>query len=190
MKKTFSLSILTSLALICSCQKQDSATEQELAQRKTELDARENALDERMNALGEKVKALDERVKILAENQTAMANAARSLAGVQGETPDPAQVQAERERIQQFSAEMRAKMADPSQRAAARAEKDRRTQERRAQSQSALEQLKTQKQLKSKMFGGAVVPVPAAPSATVETTAPTPSPATEAASPTPSPTPQ
>ena len=48
------------------------------------------------------MKALDETVKILAENQKAMANAETSLNGVQGETPDPAQVQAERERIQQL----------------------------------------------------------------------------------------
>ena len=55
-----------------------------------------------MNELGEKVKALDERVKVLAENQKAMANAGTSLNGVQGETSDPAQEQAERERIQQL----------------------------------------------------------------------------------------
>src|SRR6266436_2721614 len=102
MKKIFVLSMLISLAMICSCQKQDSAAEQQLAQRKAELDARENRLDERMNELGEKVKALDERVKVLAENQKAMANAGTSLNGVQGETADPAQEQAERERIQQL----------------------------------------------------------------------------------------
>ena len=102
MKKIFILSVIISFALICSCQKQDSAAEQELAKRKTELDARENALDERMNALDGKVKALDETVKILAENQKAMANAETSLTGGQGETPDPAQEQAERERIQQL----------------------------------------------------------------------------------------
>jgi hypothetical protein len=63
MKNFWILSAIISFVLICSCQKQDSAAEQELAQRKTELDARENRLDERMNELGEKVKALDERVK-------------------------------------------------------------------------------------------------------------------------------
>src|SRR6267378_1382766 len=177
MKKIFILPTFISLAIICSCQKQDSAAEQELAQRKTELDARENALDERMNAL-------DERVKILAENQKAMANAETSLTGVQGETPDPAQVQAERERIQQFSTEMRARVADPSRLNSVRAEKEKRTQERLAHRQRALDGSKTQKQRKSNMFPGAVFPAPAAPSSTVETTAPTPSPATEAASPT------
>src|ERR1041384_5135229 len=127
MKKIFILPTFIFLAMICSCQKQDSVAEQELAQRKTELDARENRLDERMNELGEKVKALDERVKVLAENQKAMANAGASLTGVQGQTTDPAQ---EQERIQQLAAEMRARMADPSQLNSAKAKKDRRTQER------------------------------------------------------------
>src|ERR1043166_9012092 len=114
MKKILILLMLICFTIICSCQKQDSAAEQALTQRKTELDARENALDERMNALDEKVKALDERGKVLAENQKAMANAGTSLTGVQGETADPAQQQAERERIQQLSAEMRARITDPS----------------------------------------------------------------------------
>src|SRR4029077_6274785 len=135
MKKIFILPAVISLAMICSCQKQDSAAEQELAQRKTELDARENALDERMNALDEKVKALDQKVKMLAENQKAMANAGRSLGGVQDEPPDPAQEQAERERIQQLSADMRARMADPSRLNSAKAEKERLAQERHAQRQ-------------------------------------------------------
>ncbi len=176
MKKISILSVVVSFAMICSCQKQDSAAEQELAQRKTELDARENALDERMSALDERVKALDERVKVLAENQNALANASTSSTGVQGDPPDPAQEQAERERIQQFSAEMRAKMADPSRLNSARVEKERRNQDRLAERQRALDGSQTQKQRKTKMFSGAVFPAPAAPSSTVETTAPTPSP--------------
>ena len=51
--------MLISFAMICSCQKQDSAAEQ-LAQRKAELDAREKALDEREKVRC-KVKALDEK---------------------------------------------------------------------------------------------------------------------------------
>jgi vacuolar-type H+-ATPase subunit I/STV1 len=194
MKNLSLLLVLIFFALICSCQKQDSAAEQELAQRKTELDARENALDERMNALDEKVKALDQKVKMLAENQKAMANAATSLSDIQGGTPDPAQEQAERERIQQLATEMRARMADPSRLKAAKAEKERLSQERRVQSQRAIQPLQSQRPQKSKLFSGAVFPAPAtnptAPSSTVETTAPTSSAAEEAASPTPSPTPQ
>jgi vacuolar-type H+-ATPase subunit I/STV1 len=188
MKKFAILSVIIPVAMICSCQKQDSTAE-EAAQRKMELDARENAFDERMSALDEKVKALDERVKLLAENQKAMANAGTRADGVQAEPPDPAQDQAEIERIQQLAAEMRARMADPSRVNAARAEKERRTQERLGQRQQIFEQSQDQKH-NSKMSGGAVFPAPAAPSATVQTTAPTPSPATEAASPTPSPAPQ
>ena len=86
--------------MICSCQKQDSAAEQELAQRKTELDAREHRLDERMNELGEKVKALDETVKMLAENQKAMANAETKLTAFRQSSP--AQVQAERRGYNSF----------------------------------------------------------------------------------------
>ncbi|PYI41944.1 MAG: hypothetical protein DMF12_08380 [Verrucomicrobia bacterium] len=51
MKKFFVISMLISFAMICSCQKQDLAAEQQLAQRKAELDAREKALDEREKAL-------------------------------------------------------------------------------------------------------------------------------------------
>ena len=54
MKKTFALSLLIPFALVCSCQKQDSTAEQQLAQRKTELDAREKALDEREQALAQR----------------------------------------------------------------------------------------------------------------------------------------
>ena len=56
MKRTFVLSLLIPFALLCSCQKQDSTAEQQLAQRKTELDAREKALDEREKALAEREK--------------------------------------------------------------------------------------------------------------------------------------
>ena len=54
MKKTFVLSLLIPFVLVCSCQKQDSTAEQQLAQRKTELDAREKALDEREKALAQR----------------------------------------------------------------------------------------------------------------------------------------
>jgi hypothetical protein len=82
MKKMFVLSMLISLAMICSCQKQDSAAEQQLAQRKTELDAREKVLDERENALAEKEKA--------------MTNPRTIPSGIQGQTPDPEQAKAEK----------------------------------------------------------------------------------------------
>ena len=58
MKKTLVLSLLIPFALVCSCQKQDSTAEQQLAQRKAELDAREKALDEREKALAERTKSI------------------------------------------------------------------------------------------------------------------------------------
>jgi hypothetical protein len=61
MKKTLVLSLLIPFALVCSCQKQDSTAEQQLAQRKTELDAREKALDEREKALAEREKLVARR---------------------------------------------------------------------------------------------------------------------------------
>jgi hypothetical protein len=193
MKKFLVLSLLIFLT-ICSCQKQDSTAEKDLAQRKTELDARESALDERMNVLDGKLKALDERVRALAENQRAMANGGTGLTSVPSGTPDPAQEQAERERIQQFSAQVRARMADPVRMKAEKAEKDRRSEERRAQSQPSLEQLQGQKQRKSQMYNGAVLPAPqtnpSTPSSAVESSAGNPLPATETTSPTPSPTPE
>ena len=82
MKKMFVLSMLISFAMICSCQKQDSTAEQQLAQRKTDLDAREEALAERKSALDEREKALDEREKALAEKD-------RRIQQLSGMTPDP-----------------------------------------------------------------------------------------------------
>lgn len=105
MKKMFILSMLISFAMICSCQKQDSAAKQQPAQRKTEVDTRETALIERLNALDEKVNALDTKVKALAEKERTTLNAGTTATGVQGQTPDPAEVIAERDRaIQQFRA--------------------------------------------------------------------------------------
>jgi len=184
MKKMFILSMLISFAMICSCRKQDSTAEQQLAQRKAELDARENALDERLNALNDKVNALNEKVNALAEKEKAIANAGTAPSDVQGQTPDPAQAQAERERtIQQFSAQMRSMIPNDSK---TKADYDKRKQ-------SGLEKLQSQRQPKLKMSSGAVFPAPEAasptPSPALEATSQTRSPALEAASPTSSPTP-
>jgi hypothetical protein len=166
MKKKFILSMLISFAMICSCQKQDSAAEQQLAQRKTELDAREIALDE--------------REKALAERENASKNARTIARGVQGQTPEPSQGNAERDRrIQQLPPEVRALVPDPSQVTA----RDPAKQERPAPRQLGPEDLQRQWQRKldkAKMSGEAVSPA-------AEAGSPTPSPAVEAASPIPSP---
>ena len=82
MKKMFILSMLIASAMICSCQKQDSGAEAQLAQRKTELDVREEALVQRD-------KAVDERVKAVAKREKAVANS--RIIQSQRQLPDAAQ---------------------------------------------------------------------------------------------------
>ncbi len=102
--------MIISFAVICSCQKQDSAAEQQLAQRKTELDARE--------------KALDDREKALVEREKAVANSRISPSRQQAR--NPAEVEAEREkRLQQLPPELRALVPNPAQVDSARLAKER-----------------------------------------------------------------
>jgi len=110
MKKKIILSMIISFAVICSCQKQDSAAEQQLAQRKTELDARE--------------KALDDREKALVEREKAVANSRISPSRQQAR--NPAEVEAEREkRLQQLPPELRALIPNPAQVDSAKLAKER-----------------------------------------------------------------
>ena len=175
--------MVISSAMICSCEKQDSASEQQLAQRKTELDAREDALIERERVAAEREKALAERERDLAEREKATANARTIAPGVQGQTPDRSQMNAERDRrIQQLPPEVRALIPDRSQVTAG----DPAKQERPAPRQLGPEDLQRQWQRKldkAKMSGEAVFPA-------AEAGSPTPPPAVEATSPTPSPTPE
>jgi DNA repair exonuclease SbcCD ATPase subunit len=182
MKKTLFFSMLISLATICSCQKQGSAVEQQLAQRKVELDAREEALAERKSALDERVKALDERQKALdarekafAEKEKTAMNARTNSTDVQ----DPAQVQAERARIMQ---QLSTNLPDHSQLHAEKAQKDGEIQEQLSQRQEELQRAR-QRKMAIGMSGGAVFPA-------AQATSPPQSPAAEATSPSPSPTPQ
>jgi hypothetical protein len=163
MKKVFALSMLISFAMICSCQKQGSTAEQQLAQRKAELDAREKALDEREKALAER-----ERVRARVTNPSDIQSRAQ--------VRDPAAVKAERERrLQQLPPDLQGLIADPSQ---GRDENDTRMQERLAQRQRRMEQLERGRMAHAvKPFGE-------------EATSPTPSPAIEATSPSPSPSPE
>lgn len=179
MKKIFIPSMLIAFEMICSCQKQGSTAEQQLAQRKTEQEAPEKALDERVNRLQEQVNALDERVNALAEKQKAAMNTRTSRTDVQGQIPDPAQLEAEKQRIiRQLSAMMpdpsKVKPGDPGK------------QERPAPRQLGPEDLQRQWQrnLDKAKMSGKVVPPPA------EAGSPNPSPAEEASSPSPSPIPQ
>jgi hypothetical protein len=184
MKRNFILSMVISFTMICSCQKQDSAAEQQLAQRKVELDAREDALIERLNALDEKVNALDKRLNALAENEKSRANVQTIPPDAQSHdvVRDPAEAKAERDRrIQEFRAQIGARIPDPSKATAG----DPAKQERPAPRQLGPEDLQRQwegKLNKARMSGEAVLPA-------TEAGSPTPSPAVEATSPTPSPTP-
>jgi hypothetical protein len=154
MKKNLAASLLLVTAMTLSCQKHDSAAEQQLAQRKVELDTREEALAERKSALDEREKALDERQKALDEREKALAqkgkaavNAATNPAGTQvqipDQTPDPAQAQAVREMIVR---QLSAKIPERSQVLAEKGEQERVNREQHAQSQPRLDGLQSQTQ--------------------------------------------
>ena len=118
MKKMFLLSTLTSFAMICSCQRQDSAAEAQLAQRKSELDARETALVEREKTLDARERALAEREKATANTSTIRPELQSNRPELQSrrQIPNAAEAKAERDRrIQQLPPEFRALIPDPSQ---------------------------------------------------------------------------
>jgi len=111
MKRTFLVSILISLAMICSCQRQDSAAEAQLVQRKSVLDARETALNQRE-------KTLDARERALSERENATANTSRIRPAPQSprQIPNAAEAKAERDRkIEQLPPELRALIPNTSQ---------------------------------------------------------------------------
>jgi len=155
--------------MICSCQKQDSAAEQQLTQRKVELDARENALIEREKVVEERASVLDKREKALAENQKGNANARTTFSNAHSQDTihDAAHAKTERDRrLQPLPPELQALIPDSST-----AGKDKITKERLSEAQGALKELMNQKRTRGQMSG------------------PAGSPATEAASPISSPTP-
>ena len=100
--------------MICACQKQDSAADAQLAQRKSELDAREKALDEREKAVSEWEKAMTKFRAIPSDLQS------------RKPAVDPEQAKAEREkRLQQLPPELRALVPNPAQVESARLAKQR-----------------------------------------------------------------
>jgi hypothetical protein len=184
MKKTLFLSTLISFAIICSCQKQDSAAVAQLAQRKTELDIREEALIQREKAVEEKEKEVAEREKALADSRIIQS---------QHQAPDAAQAEAERQkRIQQLPPEFRALVPDNAQIQAARAQKNTTKQEQSVQrppaghdSQSTQNALQRKFDAMQKWQTSGAAPSPGA-----QTNSQTPSSAIETQSETESPTPQ
>src|SRR5438132_6303473 len=129
MKKIFVLSMLIPFAMICSCQKQDSAAERQLAQRKAELDAREKALDEREKALAEREKATASARTIPTPPNLQSRPIPPDLQS-RGQLRDPAQVKAERDRrIQLLPPYVQKLIPDPSRLQAEKDERDKRLQE-------------------------------------------------------------
>jgi hypothetical protein len=160
MKKMFVATMLISLAMICSCQKQDSTVEAQLAQRKVKLDSREQALDERERTLEQRERAVAEREKAMADSR-----------GIQPRTqsPDASQAEAERQRrIQQLPPELKALIPDRSRIDAGKAEKDRTTQEQAVQTQRTFEDARRKK------MSAIAAPQTGVPEA--DTTLPSPSP--------------
>jgi chromosome segregation ATPase len=119
MKRMVLLSTFICFAIICACQKQDSAAEAQLAQRKAQLDTREKALDEREKALDQKEKAITRFRAIPSDLQS------------RRPAVDPEQAKAERDRkIQQLPPEIQALIPDRSMLDARRAEKGTATADR------------------------------------------------------------
>lgn len=149
-----------SFAMMCACQKQDSTTEAQLAQRKAELDTREQALAEREKALTEKEKMIARFRAIPSDLQ------ARKPA------VDPEQAKAERERrIQQLPPELQALIRDRSLLDSRTAQKDKGTEDRAAELRRRLEEARSKKM-------GAIVS-PNAETSDTQATSPSPSPTPE-----------
>lgn len=147
MKKVFVLSMLLPFALVCSCQKQDAAAEQQLTQRKAELDAREKALDEREKALADREK-LAAKPRVPHVPRIAPAEPQRSV-----------------------PPELKGLIADPSQ---SRAERDQRMQERLAERQKRMEELHKMRAARALPRPQATAPAIEATEATSPTPSPTP----------------
>ena len=144
MKKILLLSTLASFAMICSCQRQDSAADAQLAQRKSELDARETAL-------GEREKTLDARERALAEREKASANTSTIRPELQSprQIPNAAEAKTERDRrLQQLPPEFQALIRDASQaKAESRGDKQKSSDPAEARPQRDKSSLSNQRQL-------------------------------------------
>src|SRR5262249_5862707 len=140
-------------AMICSCQKQDSAAEAQLAQRKTELDVREEALVQREKAVAEREKAVANSRIIQSQQQA----------------PNAAQAEAERQKgIQQLPPAPRARTPDGSGLQTDRMEKNKAAQDRAVQTQPSLDEVRRKK------LSAIAAPQTAVPEA--DATSPSPSP--------------
>ncbi len=152
--------MVISFAMICACQRQDSAAEPQLAQRKAKLEAREKALDEREKAVSEREKAITKFRAIPSDLQS------------RKPAVDPEQAKAERDRrIQQLPPELQALIRARSLLDARTAGKSGGTEDRAVELERRLEEARRKKM-------GAI----ASPNGEI--------PDTQSSSPSPSPTPQ
>jgi hypothetical protein len=166
MKKLLVLSMIIPFAMLCSCQKQDAAAEQQLAQRKAELDAREKALDERE-------KTLVEREKIMARTPRLPTNL-QSQGASQNSSGNPVP-----------GASLPAGLIPTRDTTGLKVERERRIQERLAQRQQRLDALRKMRAMRAQASPDAQ----ASPNAQAPTDAGVSGGAEAASSPSPSPTP-
>ena len=160
MKMMFIIPLLISFAMICACQREDSATETQLAQRKAELDAREKGLEEREQALGEWEKAITNFRSIPSAHQSPKPDV------------DPEQAKADRDkRIQQLPPELQALIRDRSLLDARTAEKREGTDDRATELQRRIEEARRKKM--------GAMPSPDAETSDAEAASPAPSPTPE-----------
>src|SRR5512132_21532 len=160
MKRMLVLSTFICFAMICACQREDSAAEAQLAQRKAELDAREKALDEREKAVSEWEKAMTKFRAIPSDLQS------------RKPVVDPEQAKAERDRrIQQLPPELQALIRDRSLLDARTAEKSRGTEDRALELQRRLEEARRKKM--------SAIASPSAESSDTQPGSPSPSPTAE-----------
>jgi hypothetical protein len=130
MKSLLVFSTFIGFALVCACEKQDSAADAQLAQRKAELDTREKALEEKEKALGEWEKAITKSRAIPSDLQS------------RRPAVDPEQAKAEREkRIQQLPPELQALIRDRSLLDARTVEKNAPTEDPAAEREKRIQQL-------------------------------------------------
>jgi hypothetical protein len=167
MKRLFFLSMLIPLAMVCSCQKQDVAAEQQLAQRKAELDAREKVLDEREKALAERERIAARISRLPTDLQSRGANKDSSGNSVPAPSIPPS---------------IPAGLIPTQDATQLKAERERRIQERLAQRQKRLDALKEMRRARAQVAPnaqtspGAEVPTNADASGGAAASSPSPSP--------------
>ncbi|PYJ17498.1 MAG: hypothetical protein DME94_03350 [Verrucomicrobia bacterium] len=156
MKIFFVLSMLISFALIGSCQKQTSTAEQQqLAQRQAELDAREKALSEQSRALEQRERLLARRRMPPVQPQGSIADPNQATEKASGENENAMTPRAT------VPPEFQSLIADPGR----GDEKEQIIQQRLAQRQRKMEELRARRMEHAVVRPGEETPSPT-PSAT------------------------